>query len=85
MKEINLMREMLQQHLQWNAARLAFVSIFLIALIRVKTVNLAEIATGFSGKAKVESHYKRLQNGCSCLGLMCFYIKLIYDISIGLP
>jgi len=52
---------MLQQHLQWNVARLAFVSTFLIALMRVKTVNLAEIATGFSGKAKVESHYKRLQ------------------------
>jgi hypothetical protein len=52
---------MLQPHLQWNAARLAFVSTFLIALIRVKTVNLAEIATGFSGKAKVASHYKRLQ------------------------
>jgi len=61
MEEINLFREKLQQHLQWNAARLAFVSIFLIALMRVKTVNLAEIATGFSGKAKVESHYKRLQ------------------------
>jgi hypothetical protein len=29
--------------------------------MRLKTVNLAEIATGFSGKAKVESHYKRLQ------------------------
>ena len=55
------MREMLQQHLRWNAARLAFVSIFLIALIRIKTVNLVEIATGFSGEAKVESHYKRLQ------------------------
>jgi hypothetical protein len=52
---------MLQQHLQWNAARLAFVSAFLIALMRVKTVNLAEIATGFSGKAKVESQYKKLQ------------------------
>ena len=61
MEEINLFREKLQQHLQWNAARLAFVSIFLIALMRVKTVNLAEIATGFSGKAKFESHYKRLQ------------------------
>ena len=61
MKEINLFREMLQQHLQWNAARLSFVSIFLIALIRVKTVNLVEIATGFIGKAKVESHNKRLQ------------------------
>jgi hypothetical protein len=62
MEEIDLFREKLQQHLQWNSARLAFVSIFLIALTRVKTVNLAEIATGFSGKAKVESHYKRLQN-----------------------
>ena len=29
--------------------------------LRVKTVNLAEIATGFSGEAKVASHYKRLQ------------------------
>jgi hypothetical protein len=61
MKEINLFREMLQQHLQWNAARLAFVSTFLIALMRVKTINLVEIAIGFSGEAKVESHYKRLQ------------------------
>jgi hypothetical protein len=52
---------MLQHHLQWNAARLAFVSTFLIALMRVKTVNLAEIATGFSGEAKVASHYKRIQ------------------------
>ncbi len=51
----------MQQHLQWNRARLAFVCMFLIALMRVKTVNLAEIATGFSGYAKVESHYKRLQ------------------------
>jgi hypothetical protein len=34
---------------------------FLIALMRVKTVNLVEIATGFSGEAKVASHYKRLQ------------------------
>ncbi len=41
--------------MEWNGARLAFVSMFLIALMRVKTVNLAEIATGFRGKAKVES------------------------------
>ena len=61
MKEINLFREKLHEHLQWNGARLAFVSMFLIGLMRVKTVNLVEIATGFSGEAKVESHYKRLQ------------------------
>jgi hypothetical protein len=57
MKEINLFRGMLQQHLQWYMARLSFASIFLIALMRVKTVNLAEIATGFSSKAKAESYY----------------------------
>lgn len=61
MKEINLFREKLQPHLQWNRARLAFVSAFLISLMRVKTVNMSEIATGFSGKAKTDSHYKRLQ------------------------
>ena len=61
MKEINLFREMLQQHLRWNAARVGFVSIFLIALIRVRTVNLAELATGLSSEAKVGSRYKRLQ------------------------
>ena len=38
-----------------------FLALFLIALLRVKTVNLVEIATGFAGKAKTESNYKRLQ------------------------
>ena len=27
---------------------------------RVKTVNVAELATGFSGKVQTDSHYKRL-------------------------
>lgn len=34
---------------------------FLIALFRVKTVNLTELATGFMGQAQTDSHYKRLQ------------------------
>jgi hypothetical protein len=34
---------------------------FLIALIRVKTINLTEIATGFRSEAKINSNYKRLQ------------------------
>jgi hypothetical protein len=40
---------------------LSFVAAFLIALLRVKTVNFSELATGFSGKAQTDSHYKRLQ------------------------
>ena len=43
MKEISVFREKLHEHLQWNGARLLFVSMFLIALMRVKTVNLVEI------------------------------------------
>ncbi|MBD3886065.1 hypothetical protein IFO70_30675 [Phormidium tenue FACHB-886] len=38
-----------------------FVAAFLIALLRVKTVNFAELVKGFSGKAQTDSHYKRLQ------------------------
>jgi hypothetical protein len=30
-------------------------------LLKVRSVNLAELATGFGGRAKTDSHYKRLQ------------------------
>ena len=33
----------------------------MIALLRVKTVNLAELATGFRSNVKTDSNYKRLQ------------------------
>lgn len=61
MEAIILLRETLRPHLGWHGARLAFVAAFLIALFRVKTVNLSELAIGFRGKAAAESHYKRLQ------------------------
>jgi hypothetical protein len=47
--------------LSWHRARLGFLSAFLIALLRVKTVSLAELATAFSGKIRTNSHYKSLQ------------------------
>lgn len=61
MDQITQLRWVLQPHLGWHGARLAFVALFLIALFRVKTVNLAELATGFCGNAHTDSHYKRLQ------------------------
>lgn len=61
MNQITLMRNTLQPHLGWHGARVTLLALFLIALFRVKTVNLTELATGFMGKAKTESHYKRLQ------------------------
>jgi hypothetical protein len=40
---------------------LRFLAAFLIALLRVKTINFTELATAFSGKAQTDSRYKRLQ------------------------
>lgn len=61
MNQVTLLRDALRPHLAWHGARLSFVAAFLIALLRVKTVNFSELATGFSGKAQTDSHYKRLQ------------------------
>jgi hypothetical protein len=44
MNQVNLLRDTLKPHLPWHGARLNFLALFLIALIRVKTVNLAQLA-----------------------------------------
>lgn len=61
MTDYSELRKMLQEHLHWHGARLSFLALFLLALIKVKTVNLSELALGFGGRALSESHYKRLQ------------------------
>lgn len=61
MNQINRLRETLKPHLGWHGARLSFLALFLVSLLRVKTVNLVELATGFRNCAKNESNYKRLQ------------------------
>ena len=61
MNQVILLRQTLKPLLGWHGARLNFLALFLIALLRVKTVNLVEIATGFRSKAKIDSSHKRLQ------------------------
>jgi hypothetical protein len=61
MDQITRLKAKLRPHLAWHGARLSFVAAFLIALLRVKSVNFRELATAFSGKAQTDSHYKRLQ------------------------
>ncbi|MGV2828738.1 hypothetical protein ACLFKQ_12620 [Myxosarcina sp. GI1(2024)] len=56
MNEISLLRNTLKPLLGWHGARLSFLALFLIALLRVKTINLAEIATGFRNQAKINSN-----------------------------
>lgn len=59
MDQITLLRELCA--LTWHGARLSFLAMFLIALVRVRTVNWAELATVFCGHAQTSSHHKRLQ------------------------
>ncbi len=58
---VKSLKAILGEHLDWHGARLNFLANFILALFKVKTVNLAQVATAFSGRAKVESNYKRLQ------------------------
>ena len=61
MTELSPLIAVLTASFDWHGARMTFVAQFLAALIRVRTVNLAEIATVFCGDAKSESHYRRIQ------------------------
>jgi len=61
MKQINLLRQTLKPLLGWHGARLNFLALFLVSLLRVKTINLTELATGFRHTAQPRSNYKRLQ------------------------
>jgi hypothetical protein len=61
MTDIRSLERTLLDNLPWNKARIKFVARFLLALYAVQTVNLSILATAFSGQAKEESNYKRLQ------------------------
>jgi hypothetical protein len=61
MADIRLLERTLRDNVAWNKARINFLAKFLIALIQVKTINLAQVSSVMSGRAKHESHYKRIQ------------------------
>lgn len=60
MKNTSELMESLNVHFGWNKARMTCFSNMLLGLFAVRTVNLQEIATAFSSRAKIESRYKRL-------------------------
>jgi Transposase DDE domain len=61
MSQYSELRKALQPHLGWNKARVSFLAMFLLALLKVKTVNLSDLSLGFGGLALPASNYKRLQ------------------------
>lgn len=51
----------LNKHFAWNKARMACFVGMLLALIKVRTVNLVELACAFEAQSMLESRYKRIK------------------------
>ena len=61
MEEHHLLEEQLAFSLSWKQAHLSLLSLFIIGLIRARSVNLVLVAETFGGFALDSSHYKRIQ------------------------
>ena len=53
--------DLLQFIFALHRARFTCLAALVIAVFRVKTVNLAQLATAFPGPADIDSYYRRLQ------------------------
>jgi hypothetical protein len=82
MADIRLLERTLASNVAWNKARINFVAKFLVALIQVRSVNLAQVAGVFAGGALKGSHYKRIQRflrhfEVPYAGVAAFVLKLL--------
>jgi hypothetical protein len=59
--EINELRDILNGYFGWNKARMTCFVSMLIALYKVRTINLTELACGFLSNATIDSRYKRIK------------------------
>jgi hypothetical protein len=55
------LQEYLEEHFTESSHRLEFMARFILSLIKVKTVNLTQIALAFNGQVKSASNYRRIQ------------------------
>lgn len=85
MASIRPLERTLAENVAWNKARINFLAKFLVALIQVRSVNLTEIATVFPGRAKEESHYKRIQRFLRLFQISYAVIAVLVVSLIGLP
>jgi len=55
------LESILASYLPWNKARIKCFVKMLLALINVRTINMAELVCAFYSKAKTASRYRRMQ------------------------
>ncbi|CZI55241.1 putative transposase [Legionella pneumophila] len=58
---ITELSDILNGYFSWNKSRIECFATMLISLIKVRTVNLTEIACGFSSPAKQDSRHTRIK------------------------
>jgi len=85
MADIGPLERTLADNLPWNKARINFLAKFLVALIQVRSVNLSEIASVFAGRAKEDSHYKRIQRFFRFFQISYALIAVLVVSLIGVP
>jgi len=61
MREVYKLSLILKKYFPINFARITLIAQMILSLIKVRTVCLSEVATGFAGKAKAASNEKRIQ------------------------
>lgn len=69
MEEYSLLKKQLAPSLNWKQAHLSLLSLFIIGLIRARSVNLVLVSENFGGFALDSSHYKRIQRFLSSFSM----------------
>ena len=78
MLHINELSNILNQNLKWHKARANFLAQMIYAIIAVKSVNLAQVALGFSSRVCPASCYRRTQRFLSSFIFeQCLIVKII--------
>ena len=60
--ENNELVSILNAYFNWHRSRMCCFVGMLLSLIKVRTVNLTELACGFTSTAQLDSRYKRTPN-----------------------
>lgn len=61
MNHSTALQQILQEHLNWHKARVNFTACFVLALIKMCSVNFTQLALSLNPKVTVSSNYRRLQ------------------------
>lgn len=61
MPDVNALMAILQEHLSWHRARLFTLCALIVAVLRLRTVNLSVLSRVLNPKRKADTNYRRLQ------------------------